>query len=90
MLSQKRDVDFGNDGAVVADDAGEQFFAVGQHAQEVIVNFLLDGLGFPACAAQLGQRAGFSSGGNVHLYFASRVAEDDRWPVVTFDYRGKG
>ena len=64
------DVDLGDDRVVVADDAGKQLLAVGQRAQEVVVDLPLDGLGHPAALAQLAQRGGSDTRGR-HAQFES-------------------
>ena len=71
VLGQQRDVDFRDDRAVETDDAGEQFFPVGEHAEKVIVDFLLDGFGNPAAFAKFAQRAGFGGGGELHWDLSS-------------------
>ena len=52
MPGDQGDVDLGNDGVFVADDAGEQLLAGLQHAQEVVADFVLDRLRLPAAVAQ--------------------------------------
>ena len=58
VAGEEGDVDLGNDGVVVADDAGEQFFAGRQQAKEVVADLLLDRLGCPAAVAQLSEIGG--------------------------------
>ena len=70
MLGDQAEVDLGDDRVVVADDAGKQLLAAAEHAQEVVVDLLLDGLGNPAAGAQFGQRGRFGRcghDGNGHL-----------------------
>ena len=55
VLGENCDVEFGNDGVVVADDAGIQLFAGLEFGEEVVVNFLLNRFGSPAAIAQLGK-----------------------------------
>ena len=61
---EQGEVDLGNDGVFVADDAGEEFFAGLQHAEEVVADLLLDGLGHPAAGAEFSQ--GARAAGNGH------------------------
>ena len=52
MSGEEGEVDLGQDGAVVADDAGKEVFAGGEHAQEVVADLVLDRLGHPAGSPQ--------------------------------------
>ncbi len=58
MLGEDGDIQFRNDGVVVADDAGIQLFTGLELGDEVVVNFLLNGFGTPAAGPQFGQRGG--------------------------------
>ena len=53
VAGDQGEVDLGNDRVVVADDAGEQLLALAEHAQEVVADLLLDGLGNPAAGPQV-------------------------------------
>ncbi len=53
--------DFGDDGGLVADDAGEEVFVLREGGGEVGLEFLLDGAGAPAGAAEVGE-GGWESG----------------------------
>ena len=44
VLGDQSEVDLGNDRAVVADDAGKEVFARGEHADEIVVDFAFNGL----------------------------------------------
>ena len=56
---EQREVDLGDDGVVVADDAGKQLLAAGQGGEEVVVDFVLDGFRLPAALAKLAEVRGF-------------------------------
>ena len=43
VAGDQGEVDFGNDRVVVADDAGEEFLAGLEHAEEIVADFLFDG-----------------------------------------------
>ena len=53
-------VDFGNDRVFIADDSGKQLLAPGQHAQEIVPDFLLDRFGDPTAFAELAEIARFA------------------------------
>ncbi len=59
VTGQQRQVDFRDHGIVVTDNAGEQFFAGGQHAGEVITQLLLDRLGVPTPLLKFLERGRF-------------------------------
>src|SRR5579872_1271393 len=65
VAGDEREIDFGNDGVIVADDAGEEVFAGLEHTEEIVTDFLLDGFGNPAAGTQLGKGRG-SDGGRLH------------------------
>ena len=62
MLGDQAEVDLRDDRVFVADDAGEEFLAAGEHAHEVVVNLPLDGLGLPAAVPELSERGGVLAG----------------------------
>src|SRR5262249_13733067 len=49
------EVDLGNDGGFIADDAGKQLLAAVEHAEEVVADLFFDGLGNPTTGTQLFQ-----------------------------------
>ena len=53
MPGDQGQVDFGNDGVFVADDAGKQLLARVEHAQEIVADLLFDRLGNPAAGTQV-------------------------------------
>ena len=58
VLGDQAQVDFRHDGVFIADDAGEQLLAPGEHPHEVVVHFAFHALGAPA--AQCATRGGSS------------------------------
>ncbi len=52
VAGDQAQVDLRDDRLVVADDAGEEFLAGGEHAHEVVVDLPLDRLGLPAALAK--------------------------------------
>ena len=66
MTGDEGDVDLGDDGVVIADDAGEEFPAVGEGPEKVLPHFLLHRPTPPTGGAQIGegprQRAGIDRG----------------------------
>lgn len=54
MTCQDRDHKFGNDRLIVTDDAWKEFVTVLQSGEEVIAEFVLDGLRLPTTGTQLG------------------------------------
>ena len=59
VAGEQGEVDFGDDRAVVADDAGKQLVAAGQRGEEVVVDFAFDGFRLPAALAQLAESGRF-------------------------------
>ncbi len=55
VLGDQSQVDFRYDGVFVADDAGEELFAPGEHPHEVVVHLPFYGLGMPAARSQLAE-----------------------------------
>ena len=51
VASEQRQVDLGDDGVVVADDAGKQLLSRLEFSQEITLDFLFDGARRPAAAA---------------------------------------
>jgi hypothetical protein len=75
---RKREVDLGDDGVLVADDAGEELAARLQQAQEVVANLVLDGLRLPAAVPKL-----LESGRSLrHQQAGSRVKNGERVIVM--------
>jgi hypothetical protein len=58
MAGEHGDVDLGDHGVVVADDAGEEFLAAAQKPREVRLQFILDGAALPAARVEFCQGAG--------------------------------
>ena len=55
VLGDQSQVDFRHDGVFIADDAGEQLLAPGEHPHEVVVHFAFHALGMPAAVPQLAE-----------------------------------
>ena len=66
VFGEQGEADVGDDGVVVADDAGEEGLMMGEFFEEVIVELLLDGFGFPAGLFELAKGCGFLGGGDFH------------------------
>ena len=76
MPGDQGEIDLRDHRVVVADDAGKQLFAAGQHAHEVVVDFVFDGFRDPAAVAQLVQVGGADSRGR-HAKCFSVMSENE-------------
>ena len=69
VAGEQGEVDFRDDGAVVADDAGEQLITAGQSREEVVVDFAFDRFGSPTRFPELAEIGRF--GRARHARFSS-------------------
>ena len=70
VAGEQGEVDLGNDGVLVADDAGKELLAGLQHSQEVIANLLFDRLRYPTARPQILERGGPYASGHVPIVSA--------------------